>query len=185
MTAPLETGYCSDRRKQAIDVMLENILGISRSDKLRIIQLLEADLNQVLRVAFARNITKLVKQHDVIISEDHYGRAHTTCMTQVINKLLTVQLLIQKCPAGIVFDNDAKGCHDRIISGISLAALQRIGYSKNSMKLCGRPSPELEHHICTRYGVLDKSEIDKLMYGINQHLAAAEPAPDHCPGQKV
>jgi hypothetical protein len=43
------------------DVMLEKITGVSRSDKLMIIQLLEVDLNQVLWVAFARNITKLVK----------------------------------------------------------------------------------------------------------------------------
>jgi hypothetical protein len=85
MTAPLEMGYCPERWKQAIGVMLENIQGVSRSDKLRIIQLLEADLNQVLRVAFTRTITKLAKQHDGIISEHQYGCAHKTCMTPVLN----------------------------------------------------------------------------------------------------
>jgi hypothetical protein len=69
MTVPLEKGYCPESWKQAIDVMLEKIPGVSRSDKLMIIQLLEADLNQVLRVAFAQNITKLAKQHDGIIIE--------------------------------------------------------------------------------------------------------------------
>jgi hypothetical protein len=110
MTVPLETGYCPERWKQAIDVMLENMPGVWRSDKLRIIQLLEADLNQLLRVAFARNITKLAKQHDGIISEHQYGRAHKTCLILGLNKLLMVQFLIQKRTAGIVFDNDDKGC---------------------------------------------------------------------------
>jgi hypothetical protein len=63
MTAPLDAGFCPERWKQAVDVMLETVPGISRSNKLRIIQLLEADLNQVLRTAFARNITHLAKEH--------------------------------------------------------------------------------------------------------------------------
>jgi hypothetical protein len=118
MTVPLETGYFPERWKQSIDVMLENIQGVSRYEKLRIIQLHEADLNQVLWLAFTRNITKLVKQHDGIISEHQYGRAHKTCMMPVLNKLMTVQLLIQTRTAGILFDNDANGCYIIIISGI-------------------------------------------------------------------
>jgi hypothetical protein len=51
-------------------------------------------------------------------------------MTPVLNKLLTIQLLIQNKVEGTVFDNDAK-CYDRIISGISLVCLKRIEYSKN------------------------------------------------------
>jgi hypothetical protein len=68
MTVPLDDGFCPERWKQALDVMLEKVPGISRSNKLRIIQLLEADLNQVLRIAFARNKTRLAKEHEGIIS---------------------------------------------------------------------------------------------------------------------
>jgi hypothetical protein len=94
MTVPLDTGFCPERWKRAIDVMLEKIPGVVRSNKLWIIQLLEADLNQVLRIAFARNIAKLAKNNKGIISDHQYGRAHATCMNPVLNKLLTVQLLI-------------------------------------------------------------------------------------------
>jgi hypothetical protein len=90
MTVPLDAGFYPELWKQAVGVMLENVPGIPRSDKLRIIQLLEADLNQVLRIAFARNITRLSKDHEGIISEHQYGRAHKTCMTTVLNKLLTI-----------------------------------------------------------------------------------------------
>jgi hypothetical protein len=109
MTVPLATGFCPERWKKAIDLMLEKIPGVVRTNKLRIIQLLEADLKQVLRIAFARSIAKLAKNNKGIISDRQYGRAHATCMTPVLNKLLTVQLLIQKRTKGIVFDNDAKG----------------------------------------------------------------------------
>jgi hypothetical protein len=61
MTVPLDAALCPERWKQAVDVMLEKVPGISRSYKLRIIQLFESDLNQVLRIAFASNITRLAK----------------------------------------------------------------------------------------------------------------------------
>jgi hypothetical protein len=128
MRVPLDAGFCPERWKQAVDVMLEKVPGILRSDKLRIIQLLEVDLNQVLRIAFTRNITRFAKDHEGIISEHQYGRTHKTCMTLVLNKLLKIQILIQKKVEDIVFDNDAKGCYDGIISGIALACLKRIGY---------------------------------------------------------
>jgi hypothetical protein len=151
--------------------MLGKVPGISRSNKLRIIQLLEADLNQFLRIYFSRNITRLAKEHEGIISDHQYGRAHKTCMTPLLNKMLTIQLLIQKKVVGIVFDNDAKGCYDRIISGIALSCLTRIVYSKNSVRMIGLPSAQLEHHIATGYGVSYKtysSTLEKLLYDIGQ-----------------
>jgi hypothetical protein len=133
MTIPLAEGFYPDRWRQAIDIILEKIPGVPRINKSIIIQLLEADLNQVMRSAFARNISKLAQETPGIISENQYGRSHQTCLTPVLNKLLTVQLLIQKKTNGILFDNDAKGCYDRIVSGFALSALQRISYPKNSV----------------------------------------------------
>jgi hypothetical protein len=61
MSIPLAEGFCPERWRHAIDIMLEKIPGVPRINKLRIIQLLEADLNQVLQSAFARNIIKLAQ----------------------------------------------------------------------------------------------------------------------------
>jgi hypothetical protein len=88
--------------------MLEKFTGVVRTKKLRIIQLLEADLNQVLRIAFARNITKLARDNEGVISNHQYDRSHKTCISPILNKLLTIQLLIQKKVNGIVFDIVAK-----------------------------------------------------------------------------
>jgi hypothetical protein len=97
-------------------------------------------------------------------------------MTPVLNKFLTIQILIQKKVEGIVFDNDAKGCYDRIVSGISLACLKRIGYSRNSVRMLGLLWAQLEHHIATGYGVSDKnysSTLEKLLYGIGQGIVSS------------
>jgi retron-type reverse transcriptase len=115
--------------KRVFDIMLEKTPGIARTNKLRIIQLLETNLNQFLRAAFARNIMKLAQNHDGVISEHQYGRSHHTCISQILNKLLTIQILNPKRTNGIILENDAKGCYDRIIDGISLAMVRRLWYS--------------------------------------------------------
>jgi hypothetical protein len=129
-----------------------------------------------LRIYFARNIAKLAKNNKGIISNHQYGRAHATCVTPVLNKLLTVQLLIQKRTEGIVFDNDAKGCYDRITSGLVVASLRRLVYSKESVKMLGLLWAQVEHHVCTGFGVSDKaygSTTEKLLYGIGQGSCAS------------
>jgi retron-type reverse transcriptase len=72
-----------------------------------------------------------------------------------MNKLMTVQLLIQKKKNGIVFDNDAKGCYDRIVNGIALTALRQISYSKISVGMLVLLWVQLEHHMATGFGVSD------------------------------
>jgi hypothetical protein len=67
----------------------------------------------------------------------------------------SIQILIQKRTNGIVFDNDAKGCYDRIISGIVLLSIRRLGYSKNSVNMLGKLWEKLEHHISTGFGMSD------------------------------
>jgi hypothetical protein len=71
----------------------------------------------------------------------------------------------------MVFDNAAKGCYARIISLIALACLNRIVYSKNSVRMFGLLWAQLEHHTATGYGVSDttySSTLKKFLYGIGQ-----------------
>jgi hypothetical protein len=125
----------------------------------------------VLRAAFARNITKLAQNHEGVISEHQYGCSHCTCISPILNKLLTIQILIQKQTNGIIFDNDAKGCYDRIISGILLVMVRRLGYSKKYVRMPGKLWDQLEHHISTGYGISETAysgTAEKLLYGIGQ-----------------
>jgi hypothetical protein len=77
-TIPLEMGFCPERWKHDVGVMLENIPGIALMNKPRIIQLLEVDLKQALWAKFARNVTKLAQHHTSVISKHQYGRSHST-----------------------------------------------------------------------------------------------------------
>jgi hypothetical protein len=168
---PLETGFCPERWRHAVNIMLEKIPGIARSNKLRIIQLLEADLNQVLRATFARNVTKLAQNHKMGNTRSSVWTVLLECISPILNKPITIQILFQKRTNQIVFDNDAKGCYNRIIRGIFLASVRRLGYSKNSVRMLGKLWEQLEHHISRGYGISEatySSTVDNLMYGIGQ-----------------
>jgi hypothetical protein len=170
-TIPLETGFCPERWRHTVDIMLEKIPGIARTNKLRIIQLLEVDLNQFLRAAYAINATKLAKNHDRVTSEHQYGRPQRACISPILNKLLTIYILVQKQTNGIIFDNNAKGCYDRIISEISLATVRRPGYSKNAVRMIWKLWEQLEHHISTGYGISERTfsgTAENFLYGIGQ-----------------
>jgi hypothetical protein len=73
MSIPLEECLCTDQWRQAIYIMLKKIPGVPIINKLIIIQLVEADLKQVLRSAFAKNISKLAQESQGIIIEHQYG----------------------------------------------------------------------------------------------------------------
>jgi hypothetical protein len=49
MSIPLAEDFCPERWQQAINIMLEKIPEVPRIKKLRIVQLLDAHQNQVLR----------------------------------------------------------------------------------------------------------------------------------------
>jgi hypothetical protein len=170
-TIPLKTRFCPERWRHAEDIILEKIPGIARTNKLRIIQLLESNLNQVLIAAFARNIMKLAQNHEGVISEHQYGRSHRTYISSILNKLLTIQILIKKWTNEIIFDNGTKGWYDRIISAISLATVRSLGYSKNSVQMLGKLWEQLENHISTGYVISENTysgTAEKLLYGMGQ-----------------
>jgi hypothetical protein len=74
-------------------------------------------------------------------------------MTPVLNKLLKIQLIIQKKVEWMVFGNDTTWCYDRMISGIVMMCLKRIGYSSNSVRMIGLLWAQVEHPLATGYEV--------------------------------
>jgi hypothetical protein len=151
--------------------------GTAHSNKL-CIQVLEADVSQVLQIVFAHKIAHLATKHGGNVSYDQYGRAHKTCVTPVLYMLLTVQLLIQWKTKWVLFDNDTKWYYDRIISSIALTSLKYIVYlySTTLVHMLVLFWAQLDHHVCTGYGISDttySSMLKILLYGICS--AAASP----------
>lgn len=65
VTIVLAQGRPTERMKQIIDFPLEKIPGYPASHKLRIIQLLEADLNFIVAIIWGDRLAQLIAKHDV------------------------------------------------------------------------------------------------------------------------
>ena len=88
MSLPFQYGFSPERWRESIHVMLEKIRGNPRIDKLRIIQLFEADLNAVLKIKIGRNLMHKPEMERILGDDMHGGRkgrtAHDALLTQTV-----------------------------------------------------------------------------------------------------
>jgi hypothetical protein len=122
---PLRHGFSYDRWKLVTDVMLLKKANDIRLHRLRIVQLVEADFNQFLRIALTRPLAH--KGEDLgWIHDSQFARSEQTCLTAVLLKVLTYEYMRINRRNGASMDNDAKGCFDRIIPVLALIACQAL-----------------------------------------------------------
>jgi hypothetical protein len=115
-----------------------------------------------MRIAFTWNMNKLAKKHTGVISEVasvwsiQSDIMYDLCPEQTDDGPIANPKEIRQ-PESYLTMTPKYFIYDRSISGIVIAALRCIGYSKNSVIMLGLLWAELEHHVCTGYSVLDKT----------------------------
>ena len=89
----LVCGIAMTRWKHAIDIMIEKDKGSPKLHRLRVIQLLEADLNFCLSLVFGKRMMKFATQY-CGLSENQYGsKGGHICQSAIMNKVLTYGIL--------------------------------------------------------------------------------------------
>ena len=79
-------------------------------ERLRTIQLVEADLNMVLTIIFGRRLVHHADAKGFLPKSQFGSRPGVACISAVLIKTLTFDLLRQLRQDACVFNNDAKGC---------------------------------------------------------------------------
>ena len=141
------------RWKKVIQVMLCKQPGNFNVNKLRVIQLLEADLNMYLRLIWGKRLVHHILQHGGLPNEQFGSRPGTQATSAALLKVLSFDLVrLTRCE-GTVLNNDATACYDRILPAISQLCCRRLGLPVSAAKFMLEFLRSAEYHVKTQHGV--------------------------------
>ena len=135
ISIPLIHGFSPQRWQNSIHVMLEKIEGQPRIDKLRIIQLLEADFNIALKIKIGRSIMYNAERNQTLGNQMHGGRRGNSTATELSIQKLTHNITKQTRRCMVSMNLDATKCYDRIFPNLGGIALSRLGLTSN-FRIC-------------------------------------------------
>ena len=95
-------------------------------NNLRIIQLLEVDLNFILGFIWSKRLSQAANK-DGLFNTSQYAWSGKTCNSAVLKKVLFFDLLRQTQQAGSIVDFEAKAVYDSIIPALATVTCMRMG----------------------------------------------------------
>jgi len=152
MSIPYITGFSPQRWHQVVDVMLEKDPGYPKQHRLRIVALLESDCNQSQRILVARWLTHHLEDFQMIPDMQCRSCPSKMCISPVINKVLSYDLVHQTKVNGAFIENGAVGYYDRLVNSLVFLELWHLGIPMTVLKSIQNSWNQARHHIKTRYG---------------------------------
>eukprot|EP00957_Ditylum_brightwellii_P199792 15230846-Ditylum_brightwellii.AAC.1 len=93
ITLPFQYGFTPERWLKAIDVMLEKDLDSPKLHRLRIIVIIEANMNMIMKVIWARHLVPQAERHDYISRVQFGKRTGKTALDALLLKITTMDSL--------------------------------------------------------------------------------------------
>ena len=136
--AALQTGFVFERWRKIANAMIEMIPGSSRLDKLRVIHLLEADLNLALGIIWSRRLMKQGEKLEAFGDEQWGSRNGRSANAVVLLKHFTYEMMELTKSDGGTLDNDAMACFDRIIPALTNLRSRQLGVYQHPPDTCNQ-----------------------------------------------
>jgi len=135
-----------------LDIILEKgkgpILG-----KLRIIQLYEADFQNLMRIYIGDRNEKNIEK-DSRLSQFNYGSKKSYSIDEaILEKRLMYDTSVRDSKPMIHNISDLKACYDRQLSNIRYMMQESVGVQRYAIKVFQKVLPIMNYHICTDFGV--------------------------------
>ena len=158
-------------------MILEKIQGRTIISKLRIIQLLEADFNAVIK-----KIGLQIMQHESLNqglgTEIHGGRPNRTAHDSIIPQKLVVDISKQKQTPYSIINLDASKLFDFLFPNISTIEMRRMGVPKPCAISLATKLAKMSHKVRTAHGTSPESISpgpEEIWNGVGQGSGASSP----------
>ena len=163
------------RWKKILQVMLCKIPGNFQLDKMRVINLIEADINMFLRLTWGKKFVRNILKYDQFLPEQMGNRPGYQCSSAVLSKVVSFDLIRLLRASATVFNNDAKACYDRIIPFLSLLCCQHFGLPSVAADFLNQFLSQAEYHVRTCYGTSEEfyNNYVQAIFGVLQGSGSA------------
>jgi hypothetical protein len=171
MSIPFAAGFSPKRWHKVIDIMLEKDAGCPYIHRLCILALLESDFNQAVRILIARQLGFRMEDHGLVPDMQYGSREGRQCISAVLNKQLTHDIVRHRKAMAAFIENDAIGCYDRMANNLLIIELRQLGLPASAAVALSETWDNATHHIKTKYGVSEafyKNCIEKGLFGPGQ-----------------
>ena len=179
MTLPFKYGFAPNRWRNSIHLMLEKCHGRPIINKLRIIQLFEADFNAYLKIKISRQLMRKAEKQGLFGSDMHGGLKGKSTHDALLTQQLTYNITQQQRSSCASLNLDATKCFDRIFPNLMVPALERIGTPHNTCVTIAKTLRHMKHRVRTAHGVSSRviqAPLSELWSGVGQGGAASGPA---------
>mgnify|MGYP000208384865 CR=1 FL=1 len=149
------TGFVYNRWLTIYHSMLEKIAGKPRMEKLRIINIYEADLNLLLGMMF-RQLTRHGEANQAFGDETWGSRKGKSATDALLLKILTYLLSELTLTSLGSFNNDAKACYDRIVILLAMLRARQLGMPASICEIVAKINTDAKFHIKTQMGVSEE-----------------------------
>ena len=153
----IQNGHVYDRWTTVVNAMIEKTPGRPLVSKLRVIHLIESDLNLLTGILWGRRLMWHYERLHELGDDQGGSRSDRKAQDILLFKHIlysVVRLTKTDCSS---FDNDAKSCYDRIVMLIASLCSQRVGMEPRACELFLRTLDKTKYHVKTQLGISEGS----------------------------
>ena len=124
-----------------------------------------------MQIFFGEKMVNKALEEDQIHPSAYGSVPQRTAQDAVLKKVLSMDMIQVTKVTGAIFDCDAKGCYDRIITALQTIFSRRLGIPKRTAQFFAVLWGICEHHVRTKNGVSQGcyvGTIGAMLYGIGQ-----------------
>lgn len=166
------------RWQKIVNLMLQKLHDNPRIDKLRVIHLMEADINLWTGIVTGRRLLPAALQQDLIGPEQCGSIFHRSTLDVSGVRLFSMLISQLTCTDMGIFDNDAKACYDRIVMSLYYLRSSQIGLDSLGNRFMDEWLSTAKYFLKTHLGVSEEfyqSTIDHYLHGSGQGGRASPP----------
>jgi hypothetical protein len=150
---PIHNGFSPNRWQTVINAMLEKIQGKPLLHKLRVIHILEADYNLILKVIFGKRLMQNCEKYGTLGNfQDGFRKGRSTTRTLLHNEIISdynKRLRIDN----FIGMTDISGCFDRIIPSITSLLNRKNGCPVTAVQMHAETLRKAKYHLKTKQGI--------------------------------